>query len=983
MAATVAGAIEANLAGQINGQVAVGNYNVQNNVDNGAVLNYYEGGQAPIVTRRVPPPGLRGRRPPDPLGREAEVADALGSLREASAMEFVGPPGVGKTTLLKHVAYQAPLPAGSGGIVYREVPAGETVRDTLQFLWDAFYSTNVKFVPNDAQLQIDLSEIRAVVVLDDFERDRSDLGRVMDALPAASFLFASSHRALWGVGRSVALPGLGEDAAVALLQRELGRPLDDEDRAAAAAIVKAVGGRPLAVLQVAALVPKLGTGLAPLCEDLQRAPSAAEALARRLIETLTEAERSVLSLLTMLAGATLPAKELAELTGVDDAGPIVESLLKLGLIQAHSPRYSATVTAVAHASSDATASWSAAARTYFMDWTERHQGRPGAVLEEEQAVMAVLRSAAKDGAWSDVLRLGRALEGPLLVGGRWGAWREVLELELTGARRLGDRRAEGWALHQIGSRALGLGDGDVARANLTEALQIREDRGDGDGAAVTRHNLGLLSGGHRPGGWRRRGGGWLPGLPLIILGGGLIILLPWLFWPPGPDDPNPPGRRGEVRIEPARLDFGDQPVGTVSSPRRVTVVNDGDKDAAIGRVSLSGDGAGAYRADRGCDQAVLSAGTQCTISVVFGPPDEGGRRAQLVITRPEGDRSVVTLTGTGTGNGTPPPESNDIELIPAAIDFGRVEIGKSISRTLIVRNTGSSDLEVRPAVEPDGGQFSITDNPQNPCPDKLPRGGNCAVLVTYVPGVAGPHNGGVVVTAGPSAVSARATLSGTGSSPGPPTCALIVPTDPQIVTYRSTITLAVSGRGSSPSTLTATGVPEGLTFRDRGDGTGELSGTVSAPPGDVPITVTCRVAGTTASKTFTLRILRSELTVRWAQSLLDLLLGPATATAIVTQPAGSQVDLGSLKLAFDFTNVLTQAKTTFDGIPVSASGRAAFNLEPGTLPPGAYTVRARLGDANPYFNLNPPAPPTAVVVNTDVLSATVYTLSDLLNLIMP
>jgi Divergent InlB B-repeat domain len=70
----------------------------------------------------------------------------------------------------------------------------------------------------------------------------------------------------------------------------------------------------------------------------------------------------------------------------------------------------------------------------------------------------------------------------------------VLELVLDAARRHGDLEAQGWARHQLGTRAYGLGQVDAAHAMLQEALALRERIGDRHGAAATRQNLRVVSG---------------------------------------------------------------------------------------------------------------------------------------------------------------------------------------------------------------------------------------------------------------------------------------------------------------------------------------------------------------------------------------------------------------------------------------------------------------------------------------------------------
>jgi len=96
-----------------------------------------------------------------------------------------------------------------------------------------------------------LQEQRALVLLDEVERERSELERLRDSLPAGTFVCASQARRLWGEGESVALAGLGPEAGVALIERELGRSLAPGERATAEDLVARLHGHPLAILQAA------------------------------------------------------------------------------------------------------------------------------------------------------------------------------------------------------------------------------------------------------------------------------------------------------------------------------------------------------------------------------------------------------------------------------------------------------------------------------------------------------------------------------------------------------------------------------------------------------------------------------------------------------------------------------------------------------------------------------------------------------------
>jgi hypothetical protein len=100
------------------------------------------------------------------------------------------------------------------------------------------------------------------------------------------------------------------------------------------------------------------------------------------------------------------------------------------------------------------------------------------------------------------VRIARALESALAPTGAWMAWGSVLESGRELARQSNDSEAEALFLHQLGSRALCLGERRQAIRHLRRALSQRERAANADGAAVTLKNLSLTGG--RPGRQCRR-----------------------------------------------------------------------------------------------------------------------------------------------------------------------------------------------------------------------------------------------------------------------------------------------------------------------------------------------------------------------------------------------------------------------------------------------------------------------------------------------
>ena len=114
------------------------------------------------------------------------------------------------------------------------------------------------------------------------------------------------------------------------------------------------------------------------------------------------------------------------------------------------------------------------------------------LAQSKDAVLSTARQLAEAGRWADVLRLVRVAEPAFAANAWWGAWKSALCLALDAARNLGDAKVEGWALHQLGVRSLGLQDESSARDLLGAALEVREAAGEEEAAELTRSQLDLL-----------------------------------------------------------------------------------------------------------------------------------------------------------------------------------------------------------------------------------------------------------------------------------------------------------------------------------------------------------------------------------------------------------------------------------------------------------------------------------------------------------
>lgn len=474
------------------GQIAIGKYVVQIGSVHGGVVNIAMPEEQARWQPRLAPVLLRPRRFSGLLDRQVERRAATAAVHTAEPLEFYSPPGWGKTTLLRHLAYDLSTTSCPDGIIY--TPANQQpLSDLLQFLFEAFFDSNIPAKPTAAQIRQGLIQKRALILLDDVDIARPDLEALLDFVPHSAFLLASPERRLWSTGEAMPMAGLPPEDGLTLLVRELGRSLTAEEQSVAPTLCTLLNGHPLHLQQAAGLVRDQGQSLAEITRRLQHG-SPQESLAAQLLATLAAPERQIVALLAALGGAPLSLEHVAGLAGLPEPAPVLESLQQRHVIQSHSPRYSLTgVLAQNWPSTWDLTLVSERLLAYFTGWAEQ-QSSPGRLLAEVDTLGHLLAEAVKSARWPEVLRLVRALDGPLSLGRRWGMWVEVLQSGLQAAEGLGDRAAKAWVWHQLGTRALGLEETAVARSALARALRLRETLGDYAGAAVTRHNLTLLLG---------------------------------------------------------------------------------------------------------------------------------------------------------------------------------------------------------------------------------------------------------------------------------------------------------------------------------------------------------------------------------------------------------------------------------------------------------------------------------------------------------
>ena len=521
--------IEANIGGNVSGQVAIGNYILQVGDISGGVVNIAPPAAKTSFDRRARPVDLRPRAFPSLLDRVPEIDAVKTALNSSVPVTLFSESGMGKTSLLRQIAHLPETKKFPDGVAYLMARSTE-MNDLLQSIFDTFYASSDGQKPTDGKLRADLKELQALVILDDLTLNREDVLFLLDVMPNSTFILASTERSLWGEGQAIDLDGLPEEYALQLFERELGRLLTTDEKPVAAQICKILLFHPLRILQTASMIREDGLTIPEAFAKLTGTRTQSPTLELTLQKS-SETQKKIFSLLAVAGGFALSRQHLMALVASVNFDAEIKSLLRRGFVEAQGTSFSLSGEAVSSLTKMWNlSSWEDALLNHFSGWLKTN---PQDVLVDQAAdtLFHLIKRAGEKKQWPQVVTLGRSLERIYILRKKWQGWLKILELLRMAARSLVDRKLEGWVLHQLGSRSLSLGAKVEAQEFFKQAMSIRHAIGDQAGMAVTQHNLNIamnLPVSSKPAKTMSSGNGSLSRWLVIgALGGGagIIILL--------------------------------------------------------------------------------------------------------------------------------------------------------------------------------------------------------------------------------------------------------------------------------------------------------------------------------------------------------------------------------------------------------------------------------------------------------------------------
>lgn len=460
----------------------------------GGTVNIVTPSDKPKYSARATPVMIKPRAFPSMLDREIETQTIQKAIQLSVPIAMWGSDGIGKTSFIRFLTHtlDAAGPYPSGMVYLNASNLG--YEDLLQSLFDLFHDSEASYKPTTSEIIHALQHIKALIFLDDLQTGREAAASILNAVPNSLFILSSAERSLWGEGEIIPLRGLPESEALALFEKELARALTEQEQTAVTQICSALKGHPLQILQAASLAREDGKPLEDILSGLTADETQNKSMSYVNMADLSDSEKQILALFAAAGGNVVSLKHIKKIFKDDDKQDEIQNLMALGLVQAHSPRFSITHGLVsAIASTWVLVSWQDALLEYGINWLSQ---QPASNLVEESSglLIHILKTAGERKRWREVIQLGRALEKFMIYYKRWQTWADILNIILTAAKALNDRGTQAWALHQLGSRALYLGSTGEAKTFLSQALEIRRAIGDKAGQAITQHNINTLNG---------------------------------------------------------------------------------------------------------------------------------------------------------------------------------------------------------------------------------------------------------------------------------------------------------------------------------------------------------------------------------------------------------------------------------------------------------------------------------------------------------
>ncbi len=202
-----------------------------------------------------------------------------------------------------------------------------------------------------------------------------------------------------------------------------------------------------------------------------------------------------------------------------------------------------------------------------------------------------------------------------------------------------------------------------------------------------------------------------------------------------------------IAVQQTAVDFGTIDAGQTGQ-QTITITNTGTAPLEI--TGIESDVSGLTLAFEPSTFTLEPNGSQ-TVTVTFPSSTEGTFSGSITISSNDPDREKLTLSVSGI---VQPPPAPAISVQQTAVDFGTIEAGQPVQKTITITNTGTASLEIT-GIKGDGDVSGLTFEPSM---FTLEPNGSQTVTVTFPSSTEGTFSGSISISSN-DPTSATQTLS--------------------------------------------------------------------------------------------------------------------------------------------------------------------------------------------------------------------------------
>ena len=454
--------------GDVDGSIVQGDHNVVVNGNHGTIV------VERIQPKRTRRPVAGPPRPPDPfVGRRSELARLTAAIAARQPVTLSGGSGAGRTALMRAAAND-PAAGLAGGVLrldgVDDAGVALSLGDLAQRLHDAAWETVplVKVTPESARSE--LGQVAALAIVDDVTLPDDDLERLADLLPAGAVVIATRDAPAGGDLQDVPLGALDRADSIVLLSARAGLAVGGGEAADLETICSLLADWPEALvlagraMAARSLTPAMAAAdLGAIATGLTATPPVALERAWGLARpALDPYARRLLAAAAAMPGRT---HDPGLLRRILDNPPWFDAaaatLASFDLLTLNSPRLRLPDGIRALVRDDASGLAADIGDRHLDVMTSAAHERvldPAFIDDELGELLGAVDHAVRRGRFDDAIDLGRTIAPRLVLHGLWDAWRTVAR-DVYRAAGVAKRPADqAWAAHELGTRALTLGD---------------------------------------------------------------------------------------------------------------------------------------------------------------------------------------------------------------------------------------------------------------------------------------------------------------------------------------------------------------------------------------------------------------------------------------------------------------------------------------------------------------------------------------------